>query len=729
MNIRNMYNEQNKRIVIKAEEQRSAKNGRFEDLPTNYGELHPIVKISILDTIINSATAVFGPYGGIYGELKAANMTGGQEITEGGYEKSKDGHSFFNGLELGSKYAQTIMKSIQQMTKYVAGYEGDTSRDGTTSVAIVGCQAAKQLLINTMDKVQVPSTIQNMIFDIALNEGTKLIEEYKVPVYDKNTLKYLDRGFNRAINAIRTTVDGNMLFIKPFEDLMREAEEKGYDLLNCYLASPNNVDGIAKLELNVNAGIRFRATDLDPKTAGGFYNHQSYTFVLDGYISPEHRDVYVYHLKNWLKHICSLKDQQGLLFEAGRYNVPLIIVTRTPDYLESVYKHISEEGVEVTCNGRKHVIKPKFMIGNNTESFKVYFDDMLDVFSETRIDLNKMNRYIRATKKTSDAIDETLGMAKPVKQDEVNLTSLFPRISADANGTRFTISVPYSDDEYDEGIPDGVEQKAKFDKLNTYEFTPANIMLISNYDGQSLSLVPPNDVLGERANAKRESLLKMKSSMSDLAITDNSLDERLAFFSSMTIKPIIHARSKDEYYQMFSIYEDALGVFQSIHKHGVMPGGNTFMIKFGRLFKENTMNRLRDLIINHSVVAKDKSDRYMEFATDVVESLLQAYSFTYYLLVGDAEIDKVETELINRAEDEKSSDILTTYNIVTGYWDDSVVEASRTTADVFASAITMMKDMLQLKRVKLFTENGEHTQVNLANKELTLSKMYEKYSK
>lgn len=725
MCIRKCYSAQNRRIVEKAEEQRVNKTSRFEDLPTNYGELHPIVKINILDTIINSATAVFGPYGGIYGELKAATMTGGQEISEGGYEKSKDGHSFFNGLELGSKYAQTIMKSIQQMTKYVAGYEGDTSRDGTTSVALVGCQSAKQLLVNRFDKVQIPSTIQNMIFDIVLNEGTKLIEEYKVPVYDKNSLKYLDRGFNRALNAIRTTVDGNMLFIKPFEELMKEAEEKGYDLLNCYLASPNKVDGIAKLELNINAGIRFRATDLDPKTAGGFYNHQSYTFVLDGYISPEHRDVYVYHLKNWLKHICSLKDQQGLLFESGRYDVPLIIVTRTPEYLESVYKHISEEGVEVTCNGRKHTIKPKFMIGNNTESFKVYFDDMLDVFSETRIDLNKMNRYIRATKKTSDMIDGELGMAKPVKQDEVNLTSLFPRISADTNGTRFSISVPYSDDEYDEGIPDEVEQKAKFNKLDTYEFSPANIMLISNYDGQSLSLVPPNDVLGERANTKRESLLKMKSSMSDLAITDNSLDERLAFFSSMTIKPIIHARSKDEYYQMFSIYEDALGVFQSIHKHGVMPGGNTFMIKCGKLFEQNTIERLNDILVNQSTVAEYKTSNYMEFARDVITSLLQAYSFTYYLLVGDDEIDKVEKELYDRY----LSDILKTYNIVTGYWDDSVVEASRTTADVFASSVTMMKDMLQLKRVKLFTDSGEHTQVNLANKELMLAKMYEKYNK
>ena len=711
------YDENLRKICSIAKKERTG-NAVYQDLPTNYGELHPIVKIHILDAIIKQASAVFGPYGGIYGELKAAEMMGGQEITDGGYEKSKDGHSFFNSLELGSKYAQTIMKSIQQMTKYVAGYDGDTSRDGTTSVAIVGCLTAKNLLLNRYNKSEIPSTIQNMIFDLLLYHGSSMIEKYKVPVYDKAQLKYLPNGFDRAFDAIKTTVDNHGLFTRAFGDLMREAEEKGYDLINAHLSTPNNVDGLANIEIKVNAGIRFRAANLDPKTAGGFYNHQSYTFVLDGYISPEHRDIYVYHLKNWLKHICSFRDANGLLFVPGRYDVPLIIVTRTPEYLEPVYKAISNDGIEVISNGTKHIIKPKFMLGNNTESLKVYFDDALDVFSETRIDLNRMNRYIRDNKHTSDEIDTTLGMAKPVKQKEIDISSLFPMVDKTGN---FVIYVPQPTDVYDEGIPEDVEQEAKFTKLEKYEFNPMNVLLTSNYDGQSLSLVPSTEELIERANMKRESLLRQKETLSDLSMEEHMIPERLAFFSSMTIKPIITARSKDEYAQLFSVYEDALGVFQSVHKHGVMPGGNIFLLKhideLYKSFKDDVNDRLRD-------VDPNKAIKYLEFADSVFEALIAGY-FDAVRLLTKEDFDKVYDDLMNNPE--LREDTLMSYNIVIGKWDTNVVEASRTTADVFASAISMMKDMFQLKRIKLYTKNAEHTQVHLANKELTLGEEYKRF--
>lgn len=723
------YNANNRLVNYVIKERGGEENVKYHELPTNYGELSPVVKIHILDTIIKQAQSVFGPYGGIYGELKSAEMMGGQQVTEGGYEKSKDGHSFFNSIELGSKYAQTIMKSIQQMTKYVAGYEGDTSRDGTTSLAIVGCNAAKYLLINRLGKEPIPSTIQNAIFDIALFHGTNLIENHKVPIYDKATNKYLENGYETAVRAISTTVDMNRLFVDPFSKMMKEASEKGYDLLNCHLATPNNVDGLAGLELKINAGIRFRATNLDKNTAGGFYGHNSYTFVLDGYISPEHRDIYVYHLKKWLKHICSLRDEQGLLFAPGRFDVPLLIVTRTPDYLESVYKGIMEDGIEVVSNGTKHVIKPKIMLGNNTESCKVYFDDMLEVFAETRIDLNRINRYIRDNKTTSDDINAATAMADHVKVGEVSIASFFPTITAVPNSAPvFTICVPEPNDVYDEGIPDEVEQTAKYVNISKYKFSPANVMLISNYDGQSLSLVPPNDELAARSNAKRDELLKMKESLSDLALEDNSIPERLAFFSSMTIKPIISARSKDEYYQMFSIYEDALGVFQSIHKHGVMPGGNMFMLKFRDELHKRVMDQLDEIFVNNQNINPDRVKPYKEFAEDVVNAIELAYIRTYELLVGEKYAGEV-LEYINANKESVKENILLTYDVVTGNWGTGIVEAARTTADVFASSISMMKDMLQLKRIKLYTQNAEHTQVHIANKELALDVYYQDTNK
>ena len=689
----------------------------YDLIPTNYGNLHPLVKINILDTIINEASAVFGPYGGIYGELKGADMMGGQEITEGGYEKSKDGHGFFNSLQLGSKYAQTIMKSIQQMTKYVAGYEGDTSRDGTTSVAIVGCNVAKSLLAYRLEKPEVPSTVQNVIFDLVQYVGTSLIEKYKVPIYDGENHKYIDDGLERAYNAIKTTVDGNRLFTEPFLKLMQSSVEEGYDLLDCHLASPNQVDAIANLELKVNAGIRFRASNLDANQGGGFYNHQSYTFILDGYISPEHRDIYVYHLKKWLKHICGLKDSQGLLFADGRYDAPLIIVTRTPDYLEDLYIKISEEGVDVDNRGQHVKVRPKFMLGNNTESFKVYFDDMLSVFQESRIDLNRINKYIRDNKTTSDEIDPKLGMAQPVGQKELDLSIFFPTVIP---GNAFKVSIPTSDEEWDEAMPG--DQVAIFNKVEDIEYPASNVMLISNYDGQSLSLVPATEELTARANAKRDELLELKSSLSDLSMEDNMIPERLAFFSSCTIKPIISARSKDEYTQMFSLYEDALGVFQSVHKHGVMPGGNTFLLKHQDEF-HNEFDKLVEEYLT-AVKNEDKKTLYREFAKNVSSAVISGYIETLKILTRD----DYETVAKGVSYDEEiQKDTLLSYDIVTGEWNKNVLEASRTTADVFASSVAMMKDMLQLKRIKLHVESGEHRQLVLSNDELNLSPMYKQY--
>lgn len=714
----------NEKIFKSAEKDRKRKEINYSYIPSNYGELHPVVKINILDTIIHEASAVFGPYGGIYGELKGADMVGGQPIDDGGYEKSKDGHGFFNSIQLGSKYAQTIMKAIQQMTKYVAGYEGDTSRDGTTSVAIVGCNVAKNLLGLRLNKPEIPSTVQNIAFDLALYAGTSCIEKYKVPIYNAKELKYYDiheqSGLEIAYNAIKTTVDGNRLFTEPFKKLMESSIENGYDLLNCHLATPNHIDAPAGLELLVNAGIRFRAYNLDTNQGGGFANHQSFTFILDGYISPEHRDVYVYHLEQWLTHICSARDKEGLLFAPGRYDAPLIIVTRTPDYLEDVYQRYGRDGIEVMSNGQKYKIRPKFMVGNDNDSFKTYFDDMLSVFHESKIDLNLMNRYIRDMKTTSNEVDPKLGMVPHVGQKEVDLTPLFPRITSHG----FEIYVPYSDVPYDPAIKG--EQEAKFTQLEPVSIPQSNLMIISNYDGQALSLVPSNEELTARANAKRDELLALKNSLADTAVEDNMIPERLAFFSSCTIKPIIYARSKDEYAQMFSLYEDALGVFQSIHKHGVMPGGNIFILKRIDEIKKQ-YKTLVDKYLDNPMLP-EKREMYEEFFKDVFEAIKLGYLDTIKILTGGNEIEYnwISSSLLH--DEIIKNKTLLAYDLVVGGWNYDVLEASRTTADVFASAIAMMKDMLQLKRIKLHVTSGEHRQLVLSNDELNLAPEYKVYA-
>ena len=247
-------------------------------------------------------------------------------------------------------------------------------------------------------------------------------------------------------------------------------------------------------------------------------------------------------------------------------------------------------------------------------------------------------------------------------------------------------------------------------------------MLLSNYDGQSLSLVPPTDELIARANAKRTELLELKKSLADTAMEDNMIPERLAFFSSCTIKPIISARSKDEYSQMFSLYEDALGVFQSVHKHGVMPGGNTFLLKHQDEF-HNEFDKLVEEYLT-AVKNEDKKTLYREFAKNVSSAVISGYIETLKILTRD----DYETVVKGVSYDEEiQKDTLLSYDIVTGEWNKNVLEASRTTADVFASSVAMMKDMLQLKRIKLHVESGEHRQLVLSNDELNLSPMYKQY--
>lgn len=695
----------------------------YKEPMTNFVSLSPITKITILDTIIDKSTAVFGPYGGLYGEIEADIMVGNDKYKEGNYVKSKDGHNFFKSLSFNSKYAQTIMTAVQQLTKYIAGYEGDTSRDGTTSLSIVGCNVAKELLAARLDKPQIPSTIHNIVFDIVRSAGTSAIEKFSKPVYDPKTVSYIDGGQKMILDAINTTVDSNPIYAEAFGELMKKCSANKYDILNAVPGSPNYRHGSPRIDIDFKAGVKFRGECISKDVAGGFKDRLCPTFVLDGLIKAPNRDVFVYQFKQWVKSfLSSFKTEDGRS-QFGRWGTmtpPLFIITKKPDYLMEIYMDMMLKGVQmVYSDGSSEVIKPHFMFAIETEMFEVYFNDIRAVFPEMFIDLNLINKYIDANKATKAEMMSS-GVRAHAKPQEVNIRDLFPAW----DGEQLYVAIPYTEIEEDQGLPDTVEQPASYSKLMNKDFPFDMIMFESNWDGQAISLAPTNNEHLSRAKKHREDIQALADSYADTALEENELRQRLEFFSGVTLKPTIYFRGADEGKQMFDLYEDALGVFASVHKFGVMPGANIFMIKADKTIFDKVYNVAKEEFSKRGIDGS-KAELYLDFVVDLWNAVILGYENSIHLLDPDTneanEIIKTCKESLDRF------DILIGFNIVTGKWTDEIVEAAKTTAEVFAGALSIAKDMLELRTIRVLGSGAEYNDAMENNKEMRLLPKYKKF--
>lgn len=686
---------------------------------SNFPEINAVTKIHALDAIINHAKDVCGPYGGIYGDLTPVEMMGGAVVKDSFYTKSKDGYSFFKTLKFGHRHAETVKVSIAQLGKYIASYEGETSRDGTTSVAVVGCGAAKGLLINRLDKPQIPSTWTNIVFDILSECGSEIIEKYKVPIYKDS--HYLGDGKKFAINAISTTVDGNGLFIEAFENLMNEADGK-YDLKEAFKSSLTRKNGAPRLELDIIPGIKFRAQCLNENFAGGFLRERTSVFILDGFISRHQAVTFKHHLMQWLVNLLQVvgPDRKSIYDPTGAIKMapPLLIVTRTPDYIQRLFEEIMSTGIKVLSGNSWIVIHPKIMIGNNVEGQEVHFNDMREVFSENVIDLDLMNQYMKAKRTTPMEPDvENGGLIKNTGATEIDLSPLFPKMTQ--TGDAFEKSEIEIEGAFDRSRGD--KQDLTILGLRKTVFSTKAIMIESSYDGVAMYLTPETDDQLRRVKEKRELLFKMRDSFDPNSMEATTVHDRIAFFSGLSIKPTIYSRGDDEYQQMFSIYEDALGVFESIHLNGVMCGSNSFMLKHIQELSESYFNRVNEFMDRMKIENDDIRFRYTEFARDILDSVLFGYQTVLQILTGE-DYETVLDEYLNN-EDVKNN-TLKTYNVVTGDWSEKIVEAARTTADVFVGALAIAKDMLMLKRIRIVPEAGDHIYITRSNEELPLHTKY-----
>lgn len=700
---------------------------------SNFANLSDAVKIYVMDTITDMAKDVFGPYGGIYGALKYLPVPGKQPSPEDAtYIKSKDGHGFFQQIAFRSHYAVTIMKAIQQITKFISGYEDKTSRDGTTSLAMLASIMTKNMIINgndAYDYKKIPSTIMKEMEEVLKFVGTKLIDDYRTPIYkDAKYLMIGDKsGKEFLIDALKTTTE-NHPCVAEFARIIDECEENGYDINNMFLAAPEAEVGDPAIELKVDTGVQLKGGHLSQNISGGFEDHKSYVFTMDGFVRPENAEIFMDKFLKWLEILCGTTLPNGTFLFDGKYNLdaPVIFVTRTPQYMEHFYKKIHIEGIDVmnTVNGQvlKLNIKPKIMLAYNTENNTIFYNDIMEVFGKTRINITDIDRYIGVhgseLRKTSD------GSVLPRdKKENPEILQFFPKVVY--NKEKSDWEFHYTKPEFSNAVDLSVSANTRYKDDKELELEPSShivdgsdILIRTSYDGNYIMLAPTNKDQMDRINEYKEKLESMKKAYSSNAIIDDSIVERLNRFCGLFLNTKIISRSDDEYELLMSLYEDVLGVFQSGHNYGVMPGANTFFLK-----KRHEFFEFLDKVLEGQFVecSEDYKKRYCEITREMAKSIITAYEEMYTY------IDRYDWAENIYEYPRSHRDLLDVFNVNDGEWRRNILEAARTTRDVFFGALTIAFDMMRLKRIRVNTIS-EFEEIIGLNKSMPYYAINEQYT-
>ena len=686
-----------------------------EAIPTNFAHISDNAKIVICDTIIDHAKDVFGPTGGYY-ISKVGNAK--NEINDRvRLTKSKDGHNFFKSIEMINNQAQAIMTGIQGYTEYISDVSNvETSKDGTTSLAMVGSSLGKFLLTNREllrangDQLgirNIPSTIYNIVFDVITEEGTKLIEEKCVSIYDKEGNNYTENGYEYLMKALETTTDHDPVLLDGFKNMIDFAREKQYDIRQAHLSAVEYRPGPPKIEVQFKTGFQTPGTEVDRTLSAGFRDQNSVMLILDGFIESQNASLFTLELTNFIeKHILGLKIDENMIFDMGENSFDLVIlVTRTPDYLVESYKQLHAKGFQKSyvVNGQSKTIKvkPRFITIRNDEYFEIHYADIAEMFKASIINLNHINKYINANR---DAIlwDNTnkRWKSEAKKIEGIDLSNFFPTIS---NGmvikpiTKISDEpkVYFKDSEDEFKVPDVefILEDGESNKrvLSVEGYSVSDLLNVMSYDGAKIFILPTNPEIDKKGRAIREELIKLRDSYKQESFEDTSgLQYRIDMFNSITMFPVISAMSDAEMYQLQTLYEDALGIFFSVHDHGVLPGANTFFIKVYRTLWERVMSRMEELLTH---TEEKKKKRYLAFTEMLLDSIGSAYIYVYSFLDEDWKDHIVGLQQVYG--------LLETFNVVSGRLETQVIESARTTRDVFVASLSIAKDLLMIKRIKI----------------------------
>lgn len=715
---------------------------------SNYVELTNNTKIRICDSIITLASSVFGPQGGYW--AKSMGDPNSPINSAQGIIKSKDGNEFFKKITFINSFAQIFLVNVQGYTRYIADLQtkgNETSKDGTTSTAMLGAAFTKFLLTKKeLNRVsndefkhklnKIPSTMYNLMFDILKEEGTKLLEEKVLPIYDYNKKAYINDYKKYAIHALETTTDSDPILMECFTNAIEDAEKHHYDIIGSVEGAPQEVYGTPKLEIKFLSGVKLKANGLDPNINDAFNGKQTPVFILDGFIADYHIKFFISAFKKFIENMYmqpeyyTLKQTQDGSMTPDMPIVPLFILTRVSDAMKRSLEAILKNGIVIRNKffSTPVTIKPRFLVTPNEDENAAHFADIKEVFKSSIINLDAMNNYLLQTRKDEFFNKEThtFNVIDPGKE-AVSIHMFFPGFTPD--GIQY---VNYSIDTVKEKRTIG-EDIVEFRPV-TIHTTETGTLTVQKqyeatmypllypvydlaYDGVTLRLSPISLDVENTVVAKRDELLHMIEEANGVAVIDG-IDERINMLTAMTQYPVITYMSDSQKTQLLTLYQDANGIFASVHKHGVCPGANTFFIKNYKEFVYRVRARMIECVSN----CENGLDKlYIAAMDEILDALWNAYIYVYSFIDDDYE-KHVDIYL-----NDPDLPFLNIYNSVSGRFEDKIIESARSTRDIFLSMLNIAKDAILIRHVDVQSRNNLQDSIQ-ASSSLTFHPINLKYA-
>jgi len=668
-------------------------------------------KLHVFDSIIDHAKDVFGPTGGM---VVTYNVDTSENKV---FKKTKDGHEFITELNFIHRWANTLLANIIGKTGYITSHKTkDVSRDGTTSFALISSAISKFMVMQKMTDPSivegVPSTIINSILDVFIEEGAKLVDELKVKIWDEETCSYIGKGKEYALNCIKTTVDRDLVVYSAFEKLINTCVDEGINMMDALIQREELSTGEAKVEFKLVSGVKTSVRSITEELAAAIDKRKTAFFILDGFIDLPNIRLFERDFDWFLNQLGNIRDSEGWLFDPdGKHKLgqPIFLVTRTPDHIVEYYKRLAIKGVFMNIPGHPnggYTIKPTFLLANDVDYDAPFYEDLISVFKESFIDLNMMEKYINCTRNSEEFDQEQRRWKPTTSKTGVEIRNLFPLFHSDGirtlitrpiwalNGEKRVIEVPGSANRYE--TPMVVEVFGEDGKIKADRANLMNVFGDISYDGKNMYIHPFTEEVTTRAQEKRKALTDLFNAYKHTSTEENRIPQRRDCFSSVTIVPEIQWRDEGELSNIMALLDDAIGVFASIHKHGVIGGSNSFFLKYTSLY----FSRVNTVLNNQmSLMSTEAKDKYMKFTSAIMDSVVMAYRFIYQFLETDEEVLRMYGFIGMQELDDES--VLETWDIVRKTWGTDVIEAAKTTRDIIVNSLGILKDTLLIKRLRL----------------------------
>ncbi|MGL5767257.1 MAG: hypothetical protein ACRCX8_16620 [Sarcina sp.] len=687
-----------------------SKSETFKTMPeATYIPFTDASKVFAFEGIIDNAKDVFGPHGGIYMNLYTSPTTKATILS-----KSRDGHKFFQNLNFIDIPFETVLSAIRERTLYVSGSNGKTSRDGTTSLALISSTVASDVLINRIKdpkKFNIPLSIIKATFEEISSEFRNIVDERKQLIYNPEERSYIGDGYNIALNAIATTVDRDPTMLKAYSELMTKCQEQGVDITESYKTNfPEKViDSNTGLELKLDSGLRIHAAPFAEAKAIAFKNSKAPALFIDGFLGDQQSGVFMKYFKEFVRKLLTVKDPSNNFYMFSKHNpngidTPIFFYNRNSSAITNFFEELNTMvtvSVKDTKTGEiiSETIKPRIIFLHSEELSRESYKDLTDIFGSNVIDLDGYRRLITDTARTfltEEKAKNQNGIPFDVEYLKVNLTN-YPVMGNN------------------EGVPSIIADRIKYNitveselTVNTvtsvtpFETKIEDMMIDCTFDGGMVFVKPLNESHKNKTNEKKAILKENLKAYSKNSVEYEKAKRNMDMYDTSTITPVFTYRTEDEFEMLFDLYEDAQGIFESVHVHGVMGGGNTTLFKVFDLFREKVDARFKEVFNSMENLNPKMREKYTEFANTIVESIFRGYFRTYSILLREDE--EAMLEIIERYKTEFKDDMISTYNIIFGEFDNKTLESTRTTVDTFQAMLDVVMDMLYTKRVRVQRE-------------------------